>query len=129
MIVLDDSNIDKIMSHKGTQLILFYSENIPTLDGIISIFEGFESQLKGKVDVYTCEIEKQKRTGEYFQMNTLPAVLFLRDGNVYGNIAGPSSKAKYESLVKDGLVQMIEDDKAKKEKNPNVLDVDEMYGY
>ena len=128
MIILDDNNIDKIMSEKGTQLILFYSADIPTLDGIVSIFENFETQLKGKVDVYTCEIELQKRTREYFQMNTLPAVLFLKDGEVYGNIAGPSSKSKYESLVKDGLIAMIEAVNTKKEINPNVLTADEMYG-
>lgn len=128
MKILDDSNVDEIMTGKGTQLILFYADNMPAINGFISIFEDFGIQLKGKVDVYMCEIKKQKRAGEYFQMNAMPAVLFLRDGKVYGSIAGASSKSKYESLVKEGLVQMIKDDNTKKEINPTVLTADEMYG-
>ena len=128
MEILDDNNVDSMMASEGANLILFYSDGIPTLEGIRDVFKGFEAQLKGKVTVMQCDIEKQKRVKEYFQMNTLPAVLFMKGGHAYGNLAGPASKAKYESLVKEALVEMIKDEEAKKNVNPNVLSVEEMYG-
>jgi thioredoxin-like negative regulator of GroEL len=109
-------------------LILFYSDDIPTVNGIMNVFEEFDEQLKGKVIVMKCDIDSQIRTKEYFQMKTLPAVLFLKGGKVYGNLAGPASKSKYQNIVKEGLVEMIKDEHLKKEKNNNILDVDEMYG-
>jgi len=129
MIVLDDSNIDEIHNDDKARLILFYSEDIPSIKDIKIIFEDFKRQLKGKVVVMSCEIEKLKRTREYFQLNTLPAILFIKGGKVYGNLAGPASKVKYENIVKDGLVEMIKDTNTHKEVNPNLLTPDEMYGY
>ena len=128
MTVLDDTNVDAFMAQPGTYLILFYSPNLPTIGGLTDIFEEFEEQLKGKVQVMTCDLESLKRTKEYFQLTTLPAILFMKDGEIYGNLAGPASKAKYQSIVKEGLVKMIEADNNKKEKNTNVLSADEMYG-
>lgn len=128
MTILNDSNVDDMMADEKAHLILFYSKDIPTLDGIRTIFEGFENQLQGKVTVMDCEIETQPRVKEYFQMNTLPAVLFIKNGQPYGNLAGPASKAKYESIVKEGLVAMMKDEEAKKNPTPGILSVEEMYG-
>ena len=128
MTVLNDKNIDAMMADDKAHLILFYSKDIPTLNGIRSIFEDFEEQLQGKVDVMDCEIEEQPRVKEYFQMNTLPAVLFMKGGKAYGNLAGPASKAKYESIVKEGLVAMMKEKEVKKEANSDILSIDEMYG-
>ncbi len=126
--ILDDNNVDLMMADEKAHLILFYSNDIPSLDAIKNVFVEFDEQLQGKVEVMNCDIETQSRTKEYFQMNTLPAVLFIKGGQVYGNLAGPASKSKYQSIVKEGLVAMMKDAEAKKEKNPNVLDIDEMYG-
>lgn len=128
MTILDDSNIDSIHSDNKARLILFYSDDIPSIKSIKAIFEDFETQLQGKVVVMTCEIEKLTRTREYYQLNTLPAILFIKGGQVYGNLAGPASKAKYESIVKEGLMAMMKAEQTKKEDNPDVLSIEEMYG-
>jgi thioredoxin-like negative regulator of GroEL len=131
MTVLDDSNIDAIHNDDKARLILFYSNDIPTIKGIKAIFEDFERQLQGKVIVMTCELEKLTRTREYYQLNTLPAILFIKDGKAYGNLAGPASKAKYESIVKEGLVAMMKDKETNSKTNsasPTVMSFEEMYG-
>lgn len=126
MTILNDNNVDEIMASDKAYLILFYADTIPTIESVKQIFEDFDTQLKGKVEVLKCDIESQPRVKEYMQMNTLPAILFIKGGSVYGNLAGPASKAKYESIVKEGLMRMIEDSKPKE--NSNVLSAEEMYG-
>jgi thioredoxin-like negative regulator of GroEL len=128
MTILDDNNIDTIHNDDKARLILFYSDDIPTIKAIKSVFEEFDKQLKGKVIVMTCEIEKLTRTKEYFQLNILPAVLFMKGGKIYGNLAGPTSKAKYQTIVKEGLIEMMKNNNIKKTINSSVLTVEEMYG-
>jgi len=104
---LTDSNVDMMMQEDKANYILFYSDDIPTVTDIKSVFEEFDQQLKGKVTIRYCKITEQSYVNQYFQMNTLPAVLFLKKGKVYGNLAGPASKAKYQDILKTALAQLI----------------------
>ena len=108
---LTDSNVDAMMKNNRATYILFYEPQIPTLEDIKAVFAGFDKQLNGKVDIMFCDIGSQKYVSEYFQMNVLPAVLFLKNGNVYGNLAGPASASKYQDILKDALGQLIAEQK------------------
>jgi len=104
---LTDDNVDAMMKSNKASYILFYDDKIPSLDSIKKVFEEFDTQLKGKVDIMYCDIEKESYVNEYFQMNILPAVLFLKGGKVYGNLAGPASALKYQSILKNALAELI----------------------
>jgi len=106
---LTDENIDRVLLEDKAQYILFYSDDIPTKNQILEIFKEFDGRLKGKVDIYLCRILEQHKVASYFQMNTLPAVLFMKKGKVYGNLAGPASKSKYEDILKNALSSLIQE--------------------
>ena len=104
---LVDSNVDAMMKSDKASFILFHDDKMPSLDSIKKVFEGFDEKLQGKVDIMYCDIGVEKYVNEYFQMNTLPAVLFVKGGKIYGNLAGPASASKYEDILKSALQQLI----------------------
>jgi thioredoxin-like negative regulator of GroEL len=108
---LSDNNIDVLLSTTKAVYVLFYSDDIPTKNKIIDIFDSFATMLQEKVDVYICDIVNEKKVASYFKMNTLPAVLFMKDGVVYGNLAGPASKLQYEEILKNALAELIKNQK------------------
>ena len=104
---LTDNNVDAVVNSNKASFILFYEQNIPSLKSIQQVFYNFDEQLKGKVDIMFCDIEKNLHVNEYFKMNILPAVLFIKNGKVYGNLAGPASAKKYEDILKEALSKLI----------------------
>ena len=104
---LDDSNIEEWLYKDKAHLILFYSETIPNAPTIKKVFTEFNDQFKNKIDVLFCEYDKVNLVKDYYQMNSLPGFLFMKGGKCYGNIVGPASKMRYQEIVKDGIVQIM----------------------
>ncbi len=109
--VLDDNNIESVIYSEKAFYCLFYDEKMSQLKNLLEIFNEFDMQFKNKIDVYMCEINKLDLTKQYFQMSALPAVVFMKRGVPYGNIAGPVSKAKYQQIAKDAIMQIMEETK------------------
>jgi len=106
---LDDTNIEEWLYKDKAHLILFYSETIPNSPAIKKVFEEFDEQFQGKIQVMLCEYDKCTKVKEYYQMSTMPGLLFMKKGNCYGNLVGPASKAKYQEIVKEGLVKIMQE--------------------
>lgn len=104
---LDDTNIEEWLYKDKAHLILFYSDNISNVDGVKKVFEEFDEQFNGKVTVMFCDYTKAPKVQQFYQMNSLPGVLFMKAGKCYGNIVGPASKAKYQEIVKNALVDIM----------------------
>jgi thioredoxin-like negative regulator of GroEL len=104
---MNDSNYMNYVNGNKAFYCLFYSNNLPNIPNVIKVFEEFDEQFKGKIDVCICEIDAQKYMTDFFQMNTLPAVVFMKQGQVYGNIAGPASKAKYQEIAKEAIMTLM----------------------
>ena len=51
---LNDTMIDGVLQSSRTFIIVFYSETLPSVQDIVKVFEEFEKQFKGKIDVYKC---------------------------------------------------------------------------
>jgi len=109
--VLDDNNIESVIYGEKAFYCLFYDEKMSQLKNLLEIFNEFDMQFKNKIDVYMCEINKLDLTKQYFQMSVLPAIVFMKRGVPYGNIAGPVSKAKYQQIAKDAIMQIMEETK------------------
>lgn len=104
--------IDNILGSSRTFIILFYSELTPTTPKVMEIFEDFDRQFKGKIDIYKCEIDKETgKLREYFQMNTLPAMAMMKNNKPYANCAGAVSLVQYQELIKAGIVEIMKDQK------------------
>jgi len=92
-------------------IILFYSETTPNSPAVKKVFEEFNEQLKDKVDVLMCEYDKTDKVKTLYQMNSLPGFLFMKSGKCYGNLVGPASKLRYQEILKDGMVQIMNEGK------------------
>lgn len=110
---LDDSNIEfwTDTTNDKAHLILFYSETIPNAPAIKKVFNEFDEQFKGKIQILLCEYDKVDKLKDYYSMTTLPGLLFMKAGNCYGNLVGPASKMKYQEIVKEGLVKLMSEGK------------------
>ena len=106
---LNDSNIKDWVYTDKAHIILFYSETIPNAKAIKKVFEEFDEQFQGKVQVMLCEYDKVTLVKEYYKMTTLPAILFMKSAKCYGNLVGPASKAKYQEIVKEGLLAIMKE--------------------
>jgi thioredoxin-like negative regulator of GroEL len=106
---LTDKIVDNIFTDNTARLILFYDLSIPMTNQIIDIFKEFEKKLENNVEVMMCEYNKNPKIKNYFKTNSLPAIIFLKNDKVYGNIAGQLTKLRIESLIKDSLLKLIEE--------------------
>lgn len=106
---LNDNNVDAVLSTSRTFIVLFYNNNLPNIPNIMEVFKEFDEQFKGKIDVYTCDVDQNKRgkIATYFGMNTLPAMVMMKNNKPYANIAGPASRMKYQELVKQGIMAIM----------------------
>ena len=105
---LTDDNIDMILGGDRTCIFLFYSPIMPNTPNVIGVFEQFNCRFQGKIDVYICDIEKEKKKiQKYFKTPVLPAMVMLKNNNVYANIAGPVSTSSYENSIKQGIQKII----------------------
>ena len=112
---LNDTMIDGVLQSSRTFIIVFYSETLPSVQDIVKVFEEFEKQFKGKIDVYKCEIDKEHgKLAQYFKMPTLPAMVMMKNNTPYANSAGPVSAANYQNLIKEGIVKIMESQPKKK---------------
>lgn len=104
---LDDNNIDHWLSADKSHIILFYSESTPNADAVKKVFEEFNEQFKDKIDVLLCEYDKAARVRSIYQMTSLPGFLFMKQGQCYGNLVGSASKMRYQEIIKDGMVRIM----------------------
>lgn len=105
---LTDENIDNILQSDRTFVVIFYSEKLPNLPNIMPIFEEFDIQFKGKIDVYKCEIDNEfGKLASYFKMSTLPAMVMMKNNKAYANMAGPSTANNYQNAVKEGIMEIM----------------------
>ncbi|SRR5574344_1174407 len=110
---MNDSNVHQILNSTKTFIVLFYSSEMPNATNVINVFEEFNSQFQGKIDVYSCDLTKQNTAtvSSYFSMNILPAMLMMKKNKVYANVAGPTSKLRYTDIVKQGITQIMSESK------------------
>jgi thioredoxin-like negative regulator of GroEL len=81
----------------------------------MAVFEEFDEQFKGKIDVYKCEIDTETgKLKKYFQMTALPAMVMMKNNKPYANSAGPVSAASYQNLIRSGIVKIMEEQKQQK---------------
>ncbi len=116
LIPLTDNMIDDILRSDRTFIILFYSDLSPMTPQIIEIFEDFDKQFKGKIDIYKCNRDKEHgKLQQYFQMNAIPAILMIKNNKAYVNHAGGTSVTAYNNLIKQGIIDIMTDQKQKKQ--------------
>lgn len=106
---LNDNNYLQYINGSKAFYCLFYSNNLPNMKSMFALFEEFNQQFQGKIDVCICEIDKMNLVAKNFQMTTLPAVVFMKNRKIYGNLAGPASKIKYEDIAKEAIIAIQKD--------------------
>lgn len=105
-----DNNIDDILKSGRTFIIVFYDNSMPNTDNVFKIFEEFDSQFQGKIDMYKCEIMKNRgKMVKYFNMNSLPAMVMMKNNKPYANVVGPVSAMSYQNAIAKGIMDIMND--------------------
>lgn len=107
--VLTDETIDDVLNSSRTFIIVFYASILPNVSHIMELFERFDKQFKGKIDVYKVDYETESKIARYFNMKLLPGMVIMKNRTTYGSISGPISTVQYEGVIKNGIIDIIKD--------------------
>ena len=118
---LNDENIDAVLDSDRTFLVLFCQEKLPNLPNIMKVFEEFDKQFQGKIDVYKCDVVNQIKINQYFKLSSLPGMVMMKDNTPYANIVGPVSSISYQNAVKQGIIDIMEDTRKKEQLVANYI--------
>lgn len=69
---LNDKNVDAIIKENKAHFILFHDPKSPNAHNLEKVFEKFDAQLQGKVEIMICDITENDHVAEYFQMSFNP---------------------------------------------------------
>lgn len=117
---LTDANVDNVLKGSKTFVVLFYTATMPNISNIMAIFEDFDKQFQGKIDVYVCDVFVEKtKIPRYFNMKLLPGMLMIKNNKPYANISGPVSATAYNNAIKEGIIAIMAEDVLKEQISEN----------
>lgn len=116
---LTDDTIAEVLFGKKALLILFYYDELPNLSDVMAVFEKYDTQFGGKLDVYKVDYRAEEQIAAHFSMDALPAMVLMKNNVSYASIAGPVSNMQYDEVIKKGLLGIMD---ARKEAASNTFE-------
>lgn len=91
--------------YKGDKpaIVDFYADWCRPCKIIAPILDEIQEENKGKLQVYKVDTEAQKELAAFFQIQSIPAVLFIPVGDQPQMALGARSKEEFQSIVKQVL--------------------------
>jgi thioredoxin 1 len=102
---LDSSYFDEIIYDNAEPSLVFFSrESCGICQGVLPILEKLQSKYNGKYYFYYVDVEKQKNLIQRFSLRGVPQILFFKEGDYQGKLAGYVG----EKQVEEKLAEVFE---------------------
>ena len=97
---LTDENFkSEVLDYEGVTMVDFWAPWCGPCQMLKPMIEGLAEEVKEKADVRTMNVdENQKSAGEY-NIRSIPAVLFFKNGEVVKEMIGMQSKESYIQAI------------------------------
>ncbi|WP_425804249.1 thioredoxin family protein [Desulfitobacterium sp. Sab5] len=85
-------------------LVIFSRKTCHVCQGVVPVLEDLQQQYKGKFGFYYVDVEEDKDLFQRFSLKGVPQILFFKDGEYQGKMAG----AAEEEQVVDKITEVLE---------------------
>lgn len=101
---LDSNEFDEIIyDNAESSLVIFSRESCSVCQGVVPILEDLKSKYDGKYNFYYVDVEEQKNLFQRFSLKGVPQILFFKDGEYQGKLAGNVEDDAVEEKIAEVL--------------------------
>lgn len=97
--VLDDA----IFNNNEACVVVFSREGCHVCQEVVPRAEEVAKKFENKLSFYYVDVEKQKELFKKFSLKGVPQMLFFKDGEFYGKLAGEVEEEDIEEKIDDLL--------------------------
>lgn len=97
---LDSNHFDEIIyDNAEPSLVIFSRESCNICQGVVLILEDLQSKYNGNYHFYYVDVEKQKNLFRRFSLQGVPQILFFKEGEYQGKLAGRMVDEQIEEKI------------------------------
>lgn len=97
---LDSSHFDEVIYDNAVpSLVIFSRESCTICQSMSLILEDLQSKYYGKYHFYYVDVEKQKNLFGRFSLLGVPQILFFKEGEFQGKLAGYVADEQVEEKI------------------------------
>jgi thioredoxin 1 len=97
--VTDETFSAEVLSNKLPVIVDFWAEWCGPCKMLTPIINELATELKGKVAVYKLDIDSNPQTAARYAINSIPSLLFFKNGTIVDQHTGLLAKAPLKSKI------------------------------
>jgi thioredoxin 1 len=98
--VTDDTFAQEIEQHQGLAVVDFWAAWCGPCRAVGPILDQLAQEYAGKAKVAKVDVDANMRTASRFNVRSIPAILFFKDGKVVETVIGAYPKVYFEERFK-----------------------------
>jgi thioredoxin len=83
----------------------FYADWCRPCKMVAPIMEDLAKEYEGKINIYKVNVDNEKELSQFFQIESIPAILFIPLKENPSMQAGAMSKEQYKQIIEDFLLK------------------------
>lgn len=84
-------------------LVIFSRKTCHVCESVVPILEDLQPEYEGKFGFYYVDVEEQKGLFQRFSLKGVPQILFFKDGEYQGKLAGAVDEEKVIDKIAEAL--------------------------
>ena len=104
IVKVTESNFEQeVLQAEGKVLVDFWAPWCTYCRRIAPAFDKIASQQEDKLIFAKLDIDDAAEIAEEYGVDTIPTLIIFKNGEVFGSIVAPDSKAKIEAFIEENL--------------------------
>ncbi|AET69373.1 thioredoxin domain-containing protein [Desulfosporosinus orientis DSM 765] len=101
---LNAGQFEKIIYDQGDPcLVIFSRKTCHVCQEVVPVLEDMQPKYKGKFGFYYVDVEDDKALFQSFSLKGVPQILFFKEGEYQGKLAGAADEEKITDKIADVL--------------------------
>jgi len=97
---LNSSRFEEVIYDNGEScLVIFSRKSCHVCQGVVPVLEELQLQFEGKFGFYYVDVEEDKALYQRFSLKGVPQILFFKDGEYQGKLAGAVEEEDVEEKI------------------------------
>ncbi|WP_407309524.1 thioredoxin family protein [Desulfosporosinus sp. SB140] len=104
---LNSSRFEEVIYNNGEPcLVIFSRKSCHVCQSVLPVLEDLQPQFEGKFGFYYVDVEEDKALYQKFSLKGVPQILFFKDGEYQGKLAGKVEEEDVEERITDILNEL-----------------------
>ncbi|MFZ5945643.1 MAG: thioredoxin family protein [Bacillota bacterium] len=101
---LNPKNFEEIIyDNEENCLVVFSRKSCHVCQDVVPLLEELKPKYQGKISFYYVDVEEQQSLFERFSLKGVPQILFFKDGEYQGKMAGKVEDEQIEEKIMEML--------------------------